>query len=65
MEIAIRCGWCKTNMGTTNWDILDEILPPVTHSICPSCNEELKKQANSALKVKSFLADNILVPQMA
>jgi len=44
MAILIRCSWCKKNMGSKPIDDWDSERLIISHSICPSCYEQVSEQ---------------------
>lgn len=47
MEVQVTCGWCKKHLSSTEWEEMDDRLPPETHSICDECNELLMIESAS------------------
>jgi hypothetical protein len=41
MSIIIECAWCHVRIGVKEGRQWGAVLTPITHSICPSCNEKL------------------------
>jgi hypothetical protein len=45
MQMTIECAWCHKNLGAKEYQKKwENILSPVTHSICPSCHLKLSNE---------------------
>jgi hypothetical protein len=49
LDLTIECAWCRKLMGTKKCENWNETLPPVTHSICQDCQDNLRAQADRLL----------------
>jgi hypothetical protein len=44
MKLKIICSWCKKFMGTKKCERLSLEGLDITHSICPECEEKVKRE---------------------
>ena len=44
MQLKIICSWCRKFMGTKKCEGLSLKGLDITHSICPECEEKVKRE---------------------
>ena len=50
MKLIIVCSWCAKIMGEKEVENLPERLFGITHSICPSCSDEVTAELENTQK---------------
>ena len=50
MKLRVVCAWCKKIMGEKEVKDLPERLFGITHSICPSCSDDVSAELENTQK---------------